>query len=111
MQVNQICVVAEQLPLLLLSNAGGVQVVALADVLVRQDHLWLAVNVAWGFHVVQCQVVFGFVLIHLEVEVFPGDNFVVSGALESLLINLALEVMQHQFLLNYLVDLVLDFAD
>ena len=107
MEVNKEGVVAEELPLFLLSHARGIEVAGLLDVLVRQDRGGLAMNVAGRFKVVNCQVVCTLVFVNLEEEVLPRDDLLVGCVCEGLLRKLVFEVLFCQFALNNLIDLLL----
>jgi len=110
-QISQEGVVAVELPLLLLSQTGGVDVVGGGDVFVWQNNLWLAELVTWGLHIVHGQVVGDLGLIDLEEKVLLADDLVISLILQGLLIELTLEVHKRQLTLNDLVNLVFNLGD
>ena len=81
------------------------------DVLVWDDVLGFAILVARGRNVVNSQISIDFGLIDGEVEVLFRDDFLVGSVGKCLLVKLVLEVLQHQLLLNDVVDALLYLGD
>jgi len=69
----------------------NVDVVVGADMLVRQDHLWLTELVARSIHIGNLKITSLLLLIDLEEEVFLGDNFVIGSLGKFLSTNLIFE--------------------
>lgn len=81
------------------------------DVLMWDDVLGFAILVARSRNVVNSQISINFGLIDGEVEVLFRDDFLVGSVRKSLLVKLVFEVLQHQLLLNYVVDALLYLGD
>ena len=81
-QVNEESVVTIKFPLLLGGQASGVNVVALGDMLVRDNVLWLTEFVTWSSDIEDSKVIVTLLFIDLEEEVFLGDDLSVSLLLE-----------------------------
>ena len=106
--VDHVGVVPINLHHLLLVVAIHINVVIGADVLVRQDDLWLPILVAWSIHVPHLHVACLFLLIHLKEEVLFGHDFVVGALGQFLAVYLVLELNEADLLLDNLVDSLSD---
>ena len=76
--INQVSVVPVNLHHLIRVLTVNVDVVVGADMLVRQDHLWLTELVARSIHIGNLKITSLLLLIDLEEEVLLGDNFVIG---------------------------------
>ena len=98
--VNQVGVVPVDFHHLVGVLPIDVDVVLGADVLVRQDHLGLAVLVPWRIHVSNLEVTSLLLLIDLKEEVFLGDDFLIGALSELFPLNLVFELNKADFLLD-----------
>jgi len=110
-KINQEGVVTVKLPLFVAFETSGIDEAFRANVLVRDNVLWLSEPIAGGLDIGDRQVTVALSLVNLEEEVLLGDNFVVGSDLKCFLIKLILEVLENELLLDDVVDFVFDFAN
>ena len=111
MHIDQVSVVSIDLHHLIGVLAVNVDVVVGADMLVRQDRLWLAVLVAWSIHVGNLQVASLLLLIDLEEEVLLGDHLVVGILSKLFSANLIFEFDKTDLLLHNFVDSLANLSE
>ena len=103
-QIDHVAVVTVDLHQLVLVIAVHIDVVAGADVLVGQDHLWHAILVARGLHVSDLHVTVFLALIHAVEEVLLGHDLLVGALCKLFAIDLVLELNEANLFLDNLVD-------
>jgi len=103
-QIDHVAVVTVDLHQLVLVIAVHIDVVAGADVLVGQDHLWHAILVARGLHVSDLHVTVFLALIHAVEEVLLGHDLLVGALCKLFSIDLVLELNEANLFLDNLVD-------
>lgn len=106
--INHVRVVAVDLHHLLLIISVDINVMARANVLVRENDLRLSVLVARSLHVPNLKVAVLLGLIYLEVEVLLGDHLVVGSLSKLLLVNLVLEFDKSNLVGNDFIDSLTD---
>lgn len=87
-EVGVVCVDVHHLVFIVSINVNGI---LNREMLMRQDHIWMAMLIAWGCHVEQLQIPVFLLLVDLEEEVFLRDYLVVGLSSKSFSRDLVLE--------------------
>lgn len=80
------------------------------EMFVWKDHLWLAIFVSWGSHIVNFEIPVFLGLINLEEKVLSGYDFIVGLSSKSLAWYLTLELKKTHLFINDFIYFFLDWS-